>query len=447
MVKTKNSPKNKDALKGKNPPKSKDSLKSEDPLERKDSVKSICIYLLLGAAITALLILVNKNFIEPTPWGHRAQSFAFELLQGRLSSFNPEEELPVVVVDISGIPLTPEGYKDREKLIPLIKAIADEKPSAIALDIMVSPEAGQWRTQTDPELLKMGLELTERDIPVFFAVDKEMPLANPEAFLGEARFANMAVTVAIYENDAKRIPLWVRDKTRGEKLPSLSLALARIERKKNPEKVSLPQLPDWSIETIDDFPGKLGTDKDIEYADALVNYSKFEAIQQTDLLTRSASSVKEFGRKFKNRYIILGNGAVTGPDDFAVPGRLEEVSSGVYMHACAAYTLMREPMYEFKPLVHFVADVILIGFILLTVAFLRWRHLGDKTRFPWQDVQRKLVWGSGALVTFLAFLLVSVAGVLWLDFILIVVALFLHPWVEKMLTLLWRKIPFSWLKI
>ena len=75
----------------------------------KDSTLSIVRYILSGFAITALLVIITIG-VEQTSWGHRAELFAFELLQGQLSPFNPEEQLPIVVVDISDI----KESKDKE---------------------------------------------------------------------------------------------------------------------------------------------------------------------------------------------------------------------------------------------------------------------------------------------------------------------------------------------
>jgi CHASE2 domain-containing sensor protein len=399
-----------------------------------DSKQDIFKGLLLGLAVTAILVGANKFWIEHTRFGHRLETLSFELFQGQFSAFNPEEELPVVVVDISDMPLK-DGKKDREKLGEVIAAIAEQEPYAIGVDIVLSPENGKWRTGADPELINLCLELTKKGVPVFLGVDSEMPLEEPSAWLGDERFEEMAAVIAIYKEDAKRIPLWARDKNQAKKLPSINFALAGIGKKHNQEEVRPPGWLAWALETVDNFPGRIESERDLEYADALVNYSKLEAIEQTKLLNISAASVKEFRQKFRRRIVVLGNGTrEKASDNFIVPGRAETVP-GVYVHACAAYTLMHEPVYEFKPTVRLAFDILFSALVLSVVAAIRWQRRADKTAFDWHKFQRKLVWRGSFFILVMAVILVRVAHVLWLDLIFIVIALLLHPWLESKLTL------------
>jgi len=64
-----------------------------------DSTKTIVKYVLVGITITVLSI-ITELALEQSEAGHRTESLTYELLQGQLSSFNPNEPLPVVVVDI-----------------------------------------------------------------------------------------------------------------------------------------------------------------------------------------------------------------------------------------------------------------------------------------------------------------------------------------------------------
>jgi CHASE2 domain-containing sensor protein len=408
-----------------------------------DSAITIFKYILTGLLIIAALAGI-KILIESTYWGHRVELFTFELLQGQLSPFNPKKELPVVVVDISELPLKNDKYKDREKLIELVTAIAEQQPLAIGVDIILSPDKdGVWKTQFDEDFLVRCLEISKnKGIPVFLGVDSDMPLGNPGGWLGSKDFKELASTIAIYRNrkDTARFLLWAKSKNQTEKLPSMSLALAQVERKRNPERIQPPpQWLHWAIETDEEFPGKKQAEDDVEYVDALLNYSKLEAVQQTNLLNSSAISVKEFSRKFKGRIVILGNGALGASDSVITPIH-EEPVPGVYIHACALYTLIREPMYEFKSWFRVLIDTALPLIVLIVVAAFRVRHRSDKTPYDWHKLQRRIVWLGGCGIFAAAILLVNAVGVLWLDFLFIAAGLLLHPWVEKKLAVFWHRI-------
>jgi CHASE2 domain-containing sensor protein len=406
----------------------------------KNSKFVILEHLLFGFLIIGLLLSL-KIIVERTSFGHRLELFVFEMLQGRLSPFDPEKELPIVVVDISKME-EDQGLKDREKLHELVAAIAGHKPRAIAVDIVFSPENKKWRTGFDEIFLDDCLKLRSKEgIPVFISVDSKMRLGDPSAWLGRERFREMAVTISVYKYDGKRVPLWAREKPDGVPLPSMSYALASTGAKR-----PSPDYIDWALEINGSLPGRVGTIMDIdnnveiEYADALVNFSKLEAIYQTRLLNISAASVEEFGEKFADRIVLIGDGKKLGTfDAFSIPGRAETFP-GVYLHAAAAYTLIEEPIYEFKWIVRLLWDVLFSAVILLIVAFARWKHRADEKGFDWRALERKLVWRSGFLILVAAVALVYFTHVLWLDFVFIVIALLSHGWFEHNLKLLWQRI-------
>lgn len=393
--------------------------------------------------ITAALFGI-KFWIEHTYLGQRVELFTFEILQGQLSSFDSQQELPIVVVDTSNIPLEDNKYKNREKLIEVISAIADQQPLAIGVDIIFSPEKPEvWNTPYDEEFLTRCLAIVDKNngTPIFLGVGKDMPLDNPSAWLGNKKFKKMAVTLAIYKKrkDAERFLLWARSKNQPERIRSISLALAEKFREKHPhEKPEPPQWLSWAIVIDEEFPGRKEFENDIEFSDALANYSKLEAIRQTKLLNRSAVSIEEFGEKFRNRIVILGNDT-TATDTVGVPIS-EEPVAGVYVHASSVYTLIKEPMYEFKPWFRIFIDILFPLIVFVIVGFFQWLK-GDT--YNWHRMQRRLVLIGGIIIFAAAIFLVNAAGVLWLDFLFIMMALLIHPWVEDRLNDIWQRIKSS----
>lgn len=397
--------------------------------------------MLRGFAITALLVFA-KIGVEYTSVGHWFELVAFEKLQRQLSPFNPDEELPIVVVDISDIKESKDKEViDLEKLQEIVAAIAEQKPRAIAIDVILTPETDAENQKDSSEANQKKLEENyfkfldfclqkikqDKGIPIFLAVGKRT-VDKPEEWLGSEKYKELAATLIIPKAETTRLPIWFKASPESEKLFSIGAALAKAS-----QKIHLPNGFAWAVVSADEeFPStERHLKENMEYADALVNYSKLEALQQNKLLTISETSVKESGEKFRNRMVILGDGTKEkAVDTFIVAGRKEPIS-GVYLHASAAYTFAREPMYEFKFLVRLVLDFLVSALIIVWVAVARYRHLGKRRIFHWHKLQNWLVLGFLIGICVLAFLLVRYTGILWLDFLLVMLALWLHPKVEE----------------
>lgn len=411
----------------------------------RDSQSNIFRYVLLGFAITALLV-TGKILFEHTSWGHKAELFAFQLLQGQLLPFNPQKALPVVV-DTSKI----EEGKDKEvvdleQLKEAVIAIAAQKPRVIGIDIVLTPEreedsedehnsSNSLQKKIEANyfnFLDTCLQITKDDgIPIFIAVGKRT-VAEPKDWLGDEKYKEMATTVIIPKEDSSRIPVWFKTNSSDSRLYSLSAALAKAYQKNR-----LPNGFAWAVQSEDEeFPStKRYLEENMEYADALVNYSKLEAIQEARAYTVSKTSIKESGEKFRDRMVILGDGTKEKKviDTFVVPGRGGTIP-GVFLHASAAYTFAREPMYEFTFWVRLLLDFLLSAIIIFWVAIARYKHLDKRKIFHWHKFQNWLVLVFVVVVCMLAFLLVLYTGILWLDFLLVMLALWIHPKIERKFT-------------
>ena len=394
-----------------------------------DSVRAIVKYVVVGLVTTGVLVGAVYIF-EHTEYGHRVESLTFELLQGQLSSFNPNEELPIVVVDISRLPGGRDRATSRSQLQEIIETIAVFKPTGVGVDVDFSPEEDNLITDQDQAFLDRCLKLTEDGTPIFLAVGRRMG-AKPSAWLGAEKYQKMAATPAIRNADTKRVPLWIKRYDLHERLPSLSYALAQTYRLSQP-----PTWMEWMLETsVERHPSP-----EFDLADAPVNYSKLEAIEQQALLTTSRQSISESGVRFRERMVIIGDGTPElASDNLPVPGR-DRLVPGVYLHASAAYTFTREPLSEIKLGVRLLLDFVLSSLVLIAVAVDRYRHLGRNHPLQWKRRQRIAftLTAAGALV--LGALLVRFAGVLWLDLLLVALALLLHPRVESWLDTLEDKL-------
>lgn len=118
------------------------------------------------------------------------------------------------------------------------------------------------------------------------------------------------------------------------------------------------------------------------------------------------------------------------------PGR-EQRFPGVYLHASAAYTLSRAPLYELKWPGRLAIDALLALAVLLGVTFVQLILgclTGREVAAHWLQV---LFTGLVIAAAFVGgVLFVGTTRLMWSDFIMVLLALLLHPLVEH----LWEKI-------
>lgn len=397
-----------------------------------------------GVLITLMLVLVNVSFEQTAP-GRWLEFRTFELLNSFLPAFD-QERLPVVVIDISQVPGSKEAVTPRQTLRELIEAIADQEPAAIALDIDFSPDDNGFKSDEDPKFLEFCLQVSAGKradgrsvtrVPVFVGVGREQG-ETPETCLGVKENAKLGAAMYVDAGDTREMPRWVMGKTaeRTGGLRSMSEALA--EKFVQAHETRLPLPPAWlcgTVSVIHTNPadaksplvgGEEERQEGLRLGLSPVNYSKLEEMRRETLHVRSAQPVREAGVLFQNRpMVIIGDTEVA--DTFAVPGPLPPVK-GALLHACAAYSFAKSPLCEFKSQVRIIADVLLS--LLLIVIFQVLHH-----RYPQEDEQhhKSRIAHVGILSSVLlaGALLVRWCGILWLDFIPIVVALALHPALEN----------------
>jgi CHASE2 domain-containing sensor protein len=397
-------------------------------LARYKLVFNIFVYVFVGLLVT-LLLVTGKMLLEKTVIGHRAEALTFEFLQGQLSPFNRKERLPVLVVDISQIPGGKAGeITPRKPLAEIIEAIADQQPRAIAIDIDFSPDRQGWRTDNDPDFFDHCLKIREeKGVPIFLGVNRTSR-APTDTWLGVPKYKELAVTIAARDNTT-RMYRWIQAKGNPERLRALSAALAESHPQTLPKP---PQWLAWAIRTTNEDAEPLDhSETGFAFSDMLVNYSKLEAIRKGTISTITSQSVREEGTRFTKRLVILGD-AEEFTDAFCVTGR-ERPIAGVYLHACAAYTVVTEPLYEFKETVRLALDIILSFLIIMRVALIRFLHMREGQAFAWHKRQATFIKQAVIFVIVGGMALVRFGEILWLDFFLVAFALLLHPSVERWL--------------
>jgi hypothetical protein len=304
-------------------------------------------YVAIGALATVILVCV-KVFVEHTKVGKEYELWAFGKLQSSLSSIDLDN--PVVVLDIASLPGGKRGEPTpRKDLKAIIQALADlePKPVAIAVDVNFSPRGIHYAAPGDDKFFDFCLSITKnKQVPVFLAV-AETKTAPPEAWLGNPLYKQMAVAAVADKYDTSHIPLWLESSASSEKLKTLNYALAERYRQRLPG--AHPWI-EWAVEAHnEDFePGiqrQIDEHTSVEYQDRLVNYSKLDQMKLAAAPDTSAESIKRAAAKYSGKLVILGD--LFSADRVPVPGRVLD-EPGSLVLASATYTLIKEPLFEFK---------------------------------------------------------------------------------------------------
>jgi len=410
----------------------------------------IFIDLVIGFAAIAVLLAV-KLYVEHTYVGRWLNARGYEVLHTFIPPFEPEKDLPVAVVDISDLKRDPDGTTPAGSLKEIVEALVASRVKAVAIDIDFSPRvdprdparAGP-RHEDDPEFFEFLHEQKKGGVPVFVGARNIGP--EPESWLGLEEYKDLAAEMTVFDEDTTQVPMWM-DCDGGERLNSISNALAESSGSK-PEPHGLlkglllnPEVPENLKLTVKEDKG--GNQVRCRRAFAFVNYSKLELIQRLTLPATNGTAVLSFrdeeGKsRFEGKLVIIGNtqrGMAT--DNFVVLGRLKPVS-GSHILASATYSLVDQPVYKFKHWVTILLDVLLGLVVVLGVLYVRLRHRDD-TRFSAHLWESRFILFSILITLLLGFILVRFFNVLWLDFSLVVFALFLHSKVQEVM----RRIPAS----
>jgi tetratricopeptide (TPR) repeat protein len=396
---------------------------------RKERLLAALAYVAVGVLTTAILA-GTKLIVERSMWGRESEVWVFGLLQGSLSNYDPEN--PVVVIDISNV------SEDSQVLIRTVKEIVeqlkklDKRPIAVAVDVDFSPSGAISNDAS--EFFDACLKKSPDDVPIYLAVGDNKSAA-PDEWLGLDKYRELAAAVAINRKDTRWVPIWVQASNQTEKLKTLNYSLALEYRRRLPGP---PSWIGWAVDRTEegraDTRDRSEAEADeiiLNYGERLVNYSKLETIKMVAKKDIDAQSVRNNRTFYSGKLVIIGDVGDETPakDLFPVESR-QDNEAGSLMLASATYTLVKEPLFEFKSRVKLILDLLIASVITIMVAFIRYRN---PFSFSWVGRQAIFIYVSIFVVAFAGFLLVRLTGIMWLDFLLVAFALFLHPKVERLI--------------
>jgi len=127
--------------------------------------------------------------------------------------------------------------------------------------------------------------------------------------------------------------------------------------------------------------------------------------------------------------VIVGDAAEgVASDMFIIPGQSRPVP-GVFLHASAVYTQTIEPYYELNHGTKLVLDLAIGLIILLIITILRLMNTGNQV--DWERKQKRYIWFAIIFCLIAGVIAVKISSILWLDFVLVIFALLLHPGAER----------------
>lgn len=405
---------------------------------RRSGWLSAIVYVGLGIVITVLL-LVLKLGIESSPVGPSIERHTYMLLTSNLPKFRPEGT-GVVIVDISHLPGGKEDPRTgklvptpRTELLELIEVLVELRPRAIGVDIDFSPTPDGWVDDGDLDFFTRIAQLDKSTLPIVLGVFRS--LREPVyARLGLPEFSHLAAGLWLPLSGLERTPAWTQAVEGGGRLPSLGAALA--SRRVAGDGVHEAD-PGWRQRFRERQQRSSQRPEGLMVGEVLTDYSAAPQMAREAIRITSAQELLRHRASIEGRIVLLGV-VDQASDPFPVPGQDRNVP-GVLVHAAVANTLANEPIWEFGHDVRLALDLVLSVVLLLFAIALKhgWSARGDLTIEQAESKALKWLIGFtlvGGIVAVVAF------RVLWLDFLLVALSLWLHPRIGHLLHRMWQRL-------
>jgi CHASE2 domain-containing sensor protein len=419
-----------------------DRPSERSPDTRSAQLRRIATDFLVGILLTALLI-GGKYLLEQT----RAASFVEESLYNWLQfKLKPaQERQDIVVVDIRNLGVVNGDYTSRPQLQQLLQILLrdpDHRPRVIGIDVDFSPrQQGVPLTDQDEDFLNFCLQnrvlVSNR---IFVGINSSLKF-GPDAWLISPRYDPLAayvgratpekgtITSANPKVDQSVDVPYMDDQGNKKTASILSLGAALA----GPPPQVKPQIR-WAVDRGEDVQ-----EDGISYRQFWVDFSPIDYIRDHAVVVSLADGRPTTGSltQLANKVVLLGRGlgeteaqGLQATDIFHVPGHAEDYA-GVYLHACAIYSLLR-PVFHLTELGRMLMDTVFsiaaFGFIALVRLFYLNRRVDEVNV---ERLSGVVTWFTLAAVFIVGELMLNSTRLLWDDYLLVMVALIAHGWIEK----------------
>ncbi len=413
---------------------------------RKESSAVIFKDVAVGLAIMAALIFA-KRLLENTAPGRVLGNALYDLVQ--LSSAK-KAPMQVTVVDLANMPYTrgPEhdlDFTDRVELLKVVDGVMKHRPCAIGIDIdfdfMLHPYSREQR-QADMNFLKQiderygvdsnsfdcepgGIASLPRHGHIFVGAHGAIGLGKH--VFGNPKYAKYAAFVGFPGSEEGRARMTMAQSVTipGSETddPHLSLSTAVAN-------VSLGAPPmSWALERRVMIPGALPS---VQF------FIDYRSLRELEEKTVEYTKVNE--AVFWRQLVLIGRAknSRNTTDKFPIPVRPGETTAGVYIHGCAVNTLLTGGLIAPSEWGDLVLDTVATLLVLATVALIRLRKSGH-THQQRNRIATLTTLVASIFVYLLALIVAHLgSGVLWADFALVIVTLWLHWQLERKSEPLWE---------
>jgi hypothetical protein len=402
----------------------------------------------IGAFFLCLALFAVKIwFVEKTAVGQMFEEGTYQLLERRLGeTLGQMQDVPVTVIDIS--PLVPQAIEQGlgggmatspHDLLQILNAIAptdpaastSDEPTAVGFDIDLSPLDPVNPTPGALEFFKGAAQIHQQlGIPVVVGIHRTE--SGPSDYrLGYPKYSFLAATMTIPDREQPEVRVMERSITPvlngtpdpSAKIPSLSAALVPAGQVAQPGTTTglLSRL--GIIENVRNV-AKPGLEAD-EFP---IDFSPVKSLIENRIVAKTPADLVRQSHRFANRVVLVGDAdpaKATMPDVYMIPGQQSGgLTPGIYVHACAVYTLLRAPLYEFTGKGLLFADLLLFLIAFGPLYLWRWKRAPQGSQLRIGELLFALI---GVLVLIgLAHTLVQTTRILWTDFVIGIVAIVLH---------------------
>ncbi len=429
---------------------------------------AVRLYKLRGSTIFGLCAVILGLLIElsirGTAFDHDLKLFAYSRLISIVPK--PESSDPVYIVDIGRDFDLPEGHTDTHRLSQLIDRVAQYHPSAIGVDVdfgaLDSTEefkAPNGERSAFPDydgmLVENAWNWTHRPngVPIYLAVSRNL-FGSPAAWFPgniDGKYSLLAVAPVVPATKGDQIVVTERLRLpQGIDIPSMASALSKSYRILQKQEWP-PRLPGTQFISTTFSQELLKPLKDVagDKASAdlfMLNSQVVEALHHSRIAVTSPDELlPERARHLlpaqglTGKIVIIGTTISDPGDTWFRPG-MESAEPGVYLHGAAAYTLAKEPLFEFNTW----TDLLLtIGLSLATLSI---GIIWSLKLLPWQeeiDQARVTAWLTLGIVLVSVVAGLTFAGmfhIVWFGFLMTAALLAFHPKIEAYSHMLLHKI-------
>jgi len=386
-------------------------------------------FVVSGLAISVVLFALSYWF-QQTDFGQDFSWITYRLLQRRIAA--PTGALPAVILDISRLPLSPQGITSRDDLLKILEALRQDAaahPAGIGIDVDFAPEVQDNRAGVPPRWRFVGgaadnrffgycLDYSRSWAPVYLGVFRTLQLP-PEQWLGLTEYAPLAAAMLVEGRAKKSLASFNEGRT-------MSGALAQAwftahEPHRGAAGTRWPFLEAISEER----EGK------VALRQFVVNYSLRDRLVSEAIPIDPATmahGVAEYlaGLKdsFRDKMVLIGD-VRTFTDPFENPSSGEPIP-GILIHAAAACTLVGTPLYDISEPARTIADLLLAIAMLSCEAgiMMAWG------RMIHEEHLLQAVTIAAVVVVLTIGLLVNEFHIVWDDFLLVAIGVIVDYFVH-----------------